>query len=299
MDMRTGSVGKWPGEGNSPLLKSKRSRKTGEDGLASVPIARQETRRKDAREQDRLPARGQRCRVTYRGGDVDVEIVNLSGGGAMIAGRVTPNIAERIDLHLGAEGTVEAIVRWVKADRIGLEFAHETHLDCSDEERAELLLDAIDRAFPNRRSGGPPPKPAKEDASDQRIATRHPLIWSAQVQTRSGSFRVRLRNVSATGALIQCSSNLPLGREVILDLGKGGAVDATVSWQVGDHAGLSFDEEFDMRRLSHSKPTVAPVRWLRPDYLQGEVGPDSAWDQAWSRMSVDELREELEGFLKR
>lgn len=299
MDMRTGSVGKSAGEGNSPLLKSKRSRKTGEDGLASVPIARQEARRKDAREQDRVPARGQRCAVTYRGGEVEVEIVNLSGGGAMIAARMTPNIAERIDLHLGAEGTVEAVVRWVKSGRIGLEFAHETHLDCSDEERAELLLDAIDRAFPNRRSGGPSPKPTEDGASDQRIATRHPLIWSAQVQTRSGSFRVRLRNVSATGVLIQCASALPLGREVIVDLGKGGTVDATVSWQVGDHAGLSFDEEFDMRRLSHSKPTVAPARWLRPDYLQSEVGPDSAWDEAWSRMSVEELREELEGFLKR
>lgn len=297
--MRTGSVGKWTGEGDSPLLKSKRSRKTGEDGLASVPIARQEARRKDARERDRVPARGQRCRVTYRGGDIDVEIVNLSGGGAMIAAGITPNIAERIDLHLGADGTVEAVVRWVKGSRIGLEFAHETHLDCSDEERAELLLDAIDRAFPNRRTGGPAPKPASDDQSDQRVATRHPLIWSAQVQTRSGTYRVRLRNVSATGALIQCSSPLPLGREVILDFGKGGTVDATVSWQVGDHAGISFDEEFDMRRLSHSKPTVAPARWLRPDYLQSDVGPGSAWDEAWSRMSVDELRQELEGFLKR
>jgi len=298
MDMRSGSVGRWAGEGDSPLLRNKRPRKTGEEGLASVPIAREEARRKDARERDRLPAHGQRCRVSYRGGDSEVEIVNLSGGGAMIAAAINPNIAERLHLHLGANGTVEAIVRWVKGGRMGLEFAHETHLDCSDEERAELLLDAIDRAFPHRKSGGPPPKPASNDGSDQRIATRHPLIWSAEVQTRSGTFRVRLRNVSATGALIQCSSPLPLGREVILDLGKGGSVDATVSWVVGDHAGLSFDGEFDMRRLSHSKPTVAPARWLRPAYLKSEVAPESAWDDAWSRMSVDELREELEGFLK-
>ena len=105
--MRTGSVDKWAGEGNSPLLKSKRSRKTGEDGLGSIPISREETRRKDARERDRLPGRGQRCQVTYRGGDVEVEIVNLSGGGAMIAATIVPNLGERLHLHLGADGTVE------------------------------------------------------------------------------------------------------------------------------------------------------------------------------------------------
>ena len=107
--MRTGSVDKWAGEGNSPLLKSKRSRKTGEDGLGSIPISREETRRKDARERDRLPGRGQRCRVTYRGGDVEVEIVNLSGGGAMIAATIVPNLGERLHLHLGADGTVESV----------------------------------------------------------------------------------------------------------------------------------------------------------------------------------------------
>ena len=299
MDMRSGSIGKGPGEGHSPLLKSKRPRKSGEDGLGSVPISREEARRKDARERDRVSAHGQRCRVTYRGGDVEVEIVNLSGGGAMMAAAMHPNLAERLHLHLGDEGTVEAVVRWVKGGRIGLEFAHETHLDCSDEDRAELLLDAIDRAFPNRKSGGPAPKPAADEGSDQRIATRHPLIWSAEVLTRSGSFRVRLRNVSATGALIQCDQPLPLGGEVVLDLGKGGSVEATVSWTVGDHAGLSFDQEFDMRRLSHSKPTVAPARWLRPAYLESDVPADSAWDNAWSRMSVEDLRQELEGFLKR
>lgn len=300
MDMRTGSVGRPAGDQNSPLLKSKRPRKTGENGLGSVPIAREESRRKDARERDRLPAHGQRCRIAYRGGDAEVQIVNLSGGGAMIASTLSPNIAERVHLHLAADGAVEAIVRWVKGGRIGLEFAHETHLECSESERAELLLDAIDRAFPNRRSGGPSPAPAAEsDGSEQRIATRHPLIWSADLQTRSGHFRVRLRNVSATGALVQCAKPLPLGSEVILDLGKGGNVDATVSWTVGDHAGLSFDHEFDMRRLSHSKPTVAPARWLRPDYLANDVAAGSAWDDAWSRKSVDELREELEGFLKR
>jgi len=174
--------------------------------------------------------------------------VNLSGGGAMIAATIVPNLGERLHLHLGADGTVESVVRWVKSGRIGLEFAHETHLDCADEERAELLLDAIDRAFPNRRTGGPAAKPVTDDDSDQRIATRHPLIWSAEVQTRSGNLRVRIRNISATGALIQCTKPLPLGREVILDLGKGGTVDATAGRPLYRHPAARLEGGGTRRR---------------------------------------------------
>jgi hypothetical protein len=214
----------------------------------------------------------------------------------MIAADLNPHLAERLHLHLGDGGTVECAVRWVKGGRIGLEFAHETRLDCSDEDRASLLLDVLDRSF--RSSKAETSAPASP-SSDQRIARRHPLIWSGELHSRSGTYRVRLRNVSATGALVQCAKPLPVGREVTLDLGKGGSVDATVSWAVGDHAGLRFDEEFDMRRLSHSKPQVAPGRWLRPAYLENEVPAESAWDDAWSRLSVEELKAELEGFLKR
>lgn len=294
MDMRSGSVGGWAGDGDQPLLRNKRRRSAAEGGLDGVRIAREESRHTDTRGQHRHAANGQACKVSYRGGDHEAEVVNLSGGGAMIAAGIRPNLAERIDLHIGASGTIECIVRWVKPGRMGLEFAHETQLDCPPDERAALLLDTLDTAFPVC-----PSAPATEDDSEQRIARRHPLIWSGELQTRSGSWRVRLRNISATGALIQCKKPLPVGREAVLDLGKGGTVEAKVSWAVGDHAGLSFDEPFDMRRLSRSKPAVAPARWLRPAYLEEEVAEDSAWDQAWHRLSVDELKTELEGFLKR
>lgn len=293
MDMRTGSIGKLAEAGESPLVTTKRPRKSKAEGLGGIRVPREEARRKDARDQDRLPGYGQHCRIRYRDQDHQVEIVNLSGGGAMIASTLRPNIAERLDLHLGEGGTVECAVRWVKEDRIGLEFAHETHLECSDSERAAVLLEVLERGFAKAKSA---PAPAEQQSSEQRIAKRHPLIWSAELQSRSGTFRVRLRNVSATGALIQCSKPLPDGSQVILDLGKGGSVDATITWAVGDCAGIRFDEEFDMRRLSHSRPTVAPARWLRPAYLKSEVAEEV---DDWSRMSVEELKAELEGFLKR
>jgi hypothetical protein len=296
MDMRTGSIGKLPQAGETPLVATKRPRETKGEGLAAVRVPREEARRKDAREQDRLPGYGQSCRVRYREHDHEVEIVNLSGGGAMIACNLRPNIAERLDLNLGDGGTLECAVRWVKGDRIGLEFAHETRLDCSDDERAAVLLEVIERAFAKAKSA---PSTDEDSSSEQRIAKRHPLIWSAELQSRAGRSRVRLRNVSATGALIQCSKTLPLGTEVILDLGKGGSVDGTISWAVGDCAGIRFDEEFDMRRLSRSKPAVAPARWLQPAYLKNEAADESAFADDWSRLSVEELKAELEGFLKR
>ena len=295
MDMRSGTIGEWAGE-QSPLLKRKRPRRNA-DGLDGVQIDREESRHTDTREQERMSVHGQRCRISYRGGEHDAHIVNLSGGGAMIAADLKPNMGERIDLHLGEHGHIESMVRWAKVGRIGLEFAHETQLDCSDDERAALLWDVIDRAFPT--STPVSLSPADDGNLDQRTAKRHPLIWSAELHSRTGSWHVRLRNISAAGALIQCSKPLPIGREVVLDLGKGGNVEATVSWAVGDHAGVKFDEIFDMQRLSHTKPRVAPARWLRPAYLENEVPADSTWDGAWSRLSVDELKAELEGFLKR
>src|SRR3982750_1545211 len=180
MDARSGSIGEWAGGADSPLLKSKRRRATA-NSLDAVPIARAETRHTNTRESDRHPAHGKACTVTYRGAQHDAEVLNLSGGGAMLAIGLQPNLAERLDLHLGEEGTVECVIRWVKPGRIGLEFAHETHLDCPAEERAEVLHGVVERLFPTRRSEVLPAPAPPANPSDQRVAKRHPLIWSAEL----------------------------------------------------------------------------------------------------------------------
>lgn len=125
------------------------------------------------------------------------------------------------------------------------------------------------------------------------------MIWSGELHYGTHTWNVRLRNISSSGALVECPGTLRVDSEVLLDLGKAGAVTASVSWVVGDHMGLHFDEPFEIRRLSEKKPMVAPAKWLRPAYLEGDTRDDSAWDSAWNRMSVDDLRSELEGFLKR
>jgi len=308
MSIRTQIFG---GGAEHRLLKEKQPKETAEfKSLSDISIPREETRRTDGREQDRFRLTGARSAVTYDGRNYDAEVINLSGGGAMVAGAMKPNIGERIDLQLGEDSTIECAVRWIKGGRLGLEFAHETKLECSDDEHSALLRDVISRNFPDQKFESPEPvtevpeegaesAEGAEETSDNRAARRHPLIWLGELQYRSHKWDVRLRNISCSGALVECPGPLQVDSEVLLDLGKAGTLTCSVSWSVGDHVGLRFDEPFDMRLLSEKKPMIAPATWVRPAYLEAHAQSDSAWESAWGRVSVDELRMELEGYLKR
>ena len=43
----------------------------------------------------------------------------------------------------------------------------------------------------------------------------------------------------------------------------------------------------------------AGAKWQRPSYLQADGPADSPWAPEWGRKSLGELRDELEGFMKR
>jgi len=43
-------------------------------------------------------------------------------------------------------------VRWLRDDRMGLEFAHETKIECAPQVRNALLLEVIRRSFPHVKS---------------------------------------------------------------------------------------------------------------------------------------------------
>jgi hypothetical protein len=61
--------------------------------------------------------------------------------------------------------------------------------------------------------------------------------------------------------------------------------------------GLKFHEPFDMQQLAQAKPEIAPVEWQAPVYVN-QAGDVSSWNDGWNRMSLDELRDQLDGFLK-
>jgi len=292
-------------ERRSVLGTKRKKSANGGASLTSIDIAREESRTTHMRDDDRHRLSDQQVKVVHRRKAYMVQLVNLSGGGAMIEGDLQPKLWDRIDLHLGNGGTIECAVRWLKGGRIGVEFAHETRLDCSEEARAKLLKAVIEQNFSDieigqrerRKDDRPQPKPQAQSPNEQRDSRRHPLIWSGVLHYDFASTPVRLRDISESGALIECQSTLPVGAQPLLDLGEAGEIFGTVTWAIGDHMGLKFNERFDMQQLAMARPEVAPVDWEAPAYLKA-AGSDSPWSEEWERMSVEELQETLNGFLK-
>jgi hypothetical protein len=264
--------------------------------------ARDEPARGNSRRGDRHRLVEEKARVTHEGQQHEAELINVSGGGAMIAASFDADLWDKVDLHLGEDGTIECAVRWVSGGRMGLEFAHETQLDCSAEQQAVLLRGVINKTYGAARSGQTSATPEKaEDDNDAKAqrAKRHPLIWSGVLHVNASQVPARVRNISATGAMVQCSSNVRVGAEAVLELSETLTVSATVGWAVGDQVGLRFHTPFDVTQLSRSTPEVAPQRWERPSYLNKSAETASPWDPRWQRISMREIGQELDGFLKR
>jgi len=280
-----------------------RIERVAEDAKAAMAAPRKEPSRGNSRKGDRHRLVEETVRLTHEGQSHEAELINVSGGGAMIAAAFEPNVWDKLELHLGENGTIECAVRWVKDGRLGLEFAHETQLDCSAEEQAILLREVIGRTYGAAHFGHQPAtaKPAGAETDDDRgqRAKRHPLIWSGVLHCNGRRTPARVRNISATGAMVQCAAEAPCGSEALLELGDGLTVSATVGWAVGDQVGLGFHTAFDVTQLARSTPAVAPSTWVRPAYLDKVEAPPSPWDPKWQRLTMSEINDELEGFLKR
>lgn len=282
-----------------PLVRAKQPRGAKSEDLHSVSVPREAARRGNNRATDRHRLTEELVRITHNGASFEAQLVNLSGGGAMVAATIEVKLWDRVDLHLGDHGTIECAVRWIRAGRIGLEFAHETRLDCSADDQAMLLREAISRSFPDiQHFDGPEPDRKAQSTQDLRSASRHPLIWSGVLHHDYQSSAVRVRNISATGAMIETKLPVRVGSEPLLDLGDTISLSCTVEWAVGDQVGVRFHALFDMSQLGRARPEVTPTHWVRPAYLD-KIDADSAWDPRWQRLSVSELKTELEGFLKR
>lgn len=274
------------------------------DSLDRVRVPRSESRRGDHRGGDRHRLNGESASAIHDGESHDVEVVNLSSGGAMIRCGFAPRLWDIVELRLGDGPGLEGAVRWIKGDSIGLEFAHETRIECDPKQRAELLLAVIQRSFPDdvvrldEAHAEEEPEAADEELGN-RDEKRHPLIWKGEIHYAHDSNPVRLRNVSAGGALVDVAVDYPLGAEVMLDLGDAGQFFTTIQWVCGDQAGLRFVQPFDLACLAKARPDVMPHSWTVPSFLTDEADDDSPWHEKWSRSSIEEIRTDLEGFLKR
>jgi hypothetical protein len=268
------------------------------DGLGAVGVARTEGRRGNHRGADRLPLGRTAARVRKGRSTHDVSLVNLSGGGAMIEADLQARLWDKLTLILGDHGEIECAVRWLRDNRFGLEFAHETRIDCDLVTRDETLREVIRNNFPQdhaAQEAEPTEAPVEAPGPEPRAETRHPLIWSGLVRHGDENALVRIRNISATGAMIQSLATLAPGNEVVLDLGEAGTHSAQVCWSHGDQAGIAFAETFDIRLLAACRPEVAERRWAKPDYLRDENVESSPWASQWARLTVKDLSRNLCG----
>ena len=291
------------GEKKPLVVTDKNPRSEGEnDALDGVRVPRAETRRGDHRGGDRHRLEGETASAIYDGHSNDVEIVNLSRGGAKIRCKFKPRLWDMVELRFGEGPGLEGAVVWIKGDCIGLEFAHETKLDCSPELRDALLLDVIQRNFPDEIRLEQPELLLGEDEAQEEMGARdekrHPLIWKGEIHYAHDTNPVRIRNVSAGGALVDVAVDYPLGAEALLDLGDAGQHFVTIQWVCGDQAGLRFTQPFDLACLANARPDVTPHSWNVPSFLDRDDSEDSAWDERWGRSSIAEIRDDLEGFLK-
>jgi hypothetical protein len=101
---------------------------------------------------------------------------------------------------------------------------------------------------------------------------------------------VRLRNISASGALIQCGNPPPEGETVYLDLRPAGRHAATVKWTRGDQSGLQFHDIFDIHSLSQVAPEVALATGVSEAF-----GNQEPWASGWRRVTVEQMARSLGG----
>jgi hypothetical protein len=198
---------------DEPLLSAKRPKGAKADELHSVIVTRETRRKSNNRGGDRHRLIGERARLRHEDREIEVALLNLSGGGAMVEGPFEPLLWDRVDLTLGEDGTIECAVRWIRNGRVGLEFAHETRLDCGPDKVASVLRGVIVRSFPELEFVETDEEDLEDESleeantgtsgDDHRAAMRHPLIWTGELHHDYQSTKVRIRNISGTGAMIE------------------------------------------------------------------------------------------------
>jgi hypothetical protein len=93
------------------------------------------------------------------------------------------------------------------------------------------------------------PVPTPQDFADRRAYPRVEVALPAFLQAGGERHSVRILDLSAGGAKLDCPVAVPSGTAVILDCGTLGCA-AVVRWQTAGALGICFDSELDPRDVS-------------------------------------------------
>jgi diguanylate cyclase (GGDEF)-like protein len=126
-----------------------------------------------------------------------------------------------------------------------------------------------------------PAEEARELANSSRVEAdgfqcirepRQRLMRRAIAAINGQTTEIRLRNISAMGALVECDQPVTPGDSLTIDIVGVGPVIGIVRWAQAGKFGVQFTEQFDLARLSAKLPKSNEVTMLRPWYVtQGKV----------------------------
>lgn len=179
------------------------------------------------------------------------------------------HIGEQIHLTIEECAPVSTAVRWLRGDKVGLEFVAETVI-IAQAGVQDYIVKTIRREAEAAGTAG-----KLKIGSEQRDAMeRHSLVFIGKLRWKQGTATARLRNISSTGAMVALAdeTGLAKGDALTLSLMKAGDISARIRWIAERQLGLEFDEPFDVALLvNENAAELAP-----PDDLGGLAASSTA-----------------------
>ena len=101
---------------------------------------------------------------------------------------------------------------------------------------------------------------------------RHRLMRRAIACIDDEMVEVKLRNISAMGAQVECHVAVAPGQTLTIDIIGVGPVQGLVRWAQSGKFGIQFVAQFDLARLAPKKAERQDVTMLTPWYVDRRTG---------------------------
>lgn len=118
-------------------------------------------------------------------------------------------------------------------------------------------------------------------AVDTRNISRDSLFLMATIRAdgSDSDHKVKVRNLSAGGMMMECQLQLPRGARIAVELRNIGWVHGTVAWVQDNRSGVAFDSEIDpklARASVNATGDLSTPRFVRPASLLPATPDDLA-----------------------
>ena len=84
------------------------------------------------------------------------------------------------------------------------------------------------------------------DSINRRSAERDNLVLDTELRCKDLQYRIRLRNISPNGAMLEGAPHLVPGDRAAVRVGTIGWIDGTIAWSLDSRCGLRFNQPIDL-----------------------------------------------------